>query len=101
VICQLWSELKRNILLIVPASLRKQWQSELSEKFFLPSEVLDGKTYKEFRKKGVKNPFEQNKIIICSYQFAAKHEHEIVKVNRHVAVLDEAHKLRNVYKNPT
>lgn len=32
VLCQLWSEYKRKILLIVPASLRKQWKSELEEK---------------------------------------------------------------------
>src|SRR3954469_5645862 len=34
---QRWAERKRKILIIVPASLRKQWHQELSEKFFLPS----------------------------------------------------------------
>lgn len=37
VIAQRWAERKRRILLIVPASLRKQWSQELSEKFSLPS----------------------------------------------------------------
>jgi SNF2 family DNA or RNA helicase len=97
----LWSELKKKIILVVPASLRKQWKSELDEKFYLPSEILDGKTYKQFRRKGIKNPFDQNKIIITSYQFAARHEIDIVKVKWNVVVIDEAHNLRNVYKNPT
>lgn len=93
--------MKKKIILVVPASLRKQWKSELDEKFFLPSEILDGKTHKHFRKQGIKNPFDQNKIIITSYQFAAKHETEIVKVQWNVVVIDEAHNLRNVYRNPT
>ena len=37
VISQNWAERKRRkILIIVPASLRKQWLLELQEKFFLP-----------------------------------------------------------------
>ena len=44
------------------------------------------------------NPFEQRSIIICSYHFAASHSEDIQNINRDVAVLDEAHKLRNVYK---
>lgn len=101
VLCQLWSELKKKIILVVPAALRKQRKSELDEKFFLPSEILDGKTYKQFRKQGIKNPFDQNKIIITSYQFTAKHETDIVKTQRNAVVIDEAHNLRNVYRNPT
>lgn len=37
VISQLWAERKRKILCIVPASLQKQWEMELSEKFFINS----------------------------------------------------------------
>jgi SNF2 family DNA or RNA helicase len=32
VLAQRWSERRRRMLLIVPATLRKQWQLELSEK---------------------------------------------------------------------
>ena len=46
-IAQRWAERKRRILLIVPASLRKQWQQELSEKFSLPSAILEAKTYRD------------------------------------------------------
>ena len=33
---QKWAERKRKLLIIVPSSLRKQWNQELWEKFFLP-----------------------------------------------------------------
>lgn len=36
ILAQRWAERRRRILLIVPATLRKQWQVELEDKFFLP-----------------------------------------------------------------
>lgn len=98
VICQLWSEYKRKILLIVPASLRKQWANELQDKFQIPSMILDGPVYKEIKNIDNKNPFNQAIVIICSYDFAWRHDQEIAWIQWDVVVLDEAHKLRNVYK---
>lgn len=98
ILCQLWSEHKRKILLVVPAALRKQWANELQEKFFLPSQILDWPTYKQIKALDGNNPFDQKWIVICSYQFVAKHTEDIQEIQRDVAVLDEAHKLRNVYK---
>lgn len=43
VIAQRWAERRRRILLIVPASLRKQWSQELWEKFSLPSVIIENK----------------------------------------------------------
>jgi len=83
----------------VPASLRKQWKSELEEKFFLESKILDGKTYKQYKKKWKKNPFAQDAIIITSYEFATKNDTDVAKIKRDTVVLDEAHKLRNIYKD--
>ncbi len=37
VLCQFWAERKRRLLVICPASLRKQWSLELEEKFNLPT----------------------------------------------------------------
>ena len=34
---QKWAERNRKLLIIVPSSLRKQWNQELLDKFFLPS----------------------------------------------------------------
>ena len=97
ILSQSWAEHKRRILIIVPASLRNQWNLELREKFFLPSSVLVQPVYKElFAQK--KDPFLQDDIIICSYHFAAKHAEEIAKIPWDLVVLDEAHKLRNVFK---
>ncbi len=70
VLSQKWAERRRRILIVVPAMLRKQWQQELSEKFFIPSEVLDTQVTARLRKNGGGNPFDQkNKAVICSYNF--------------------------------
>lgn len=97
ILSQSWAEHKRRILIIVPASLRNQWNIELREKFFLPSSVLVRKVYDEMVAQN-KNPFLQDGIIICSYHFAAKYDKEIGNTPWDLVILDEAHKLRNVYK---
>src|SRR4030042_2519763 len=70
VLCQYWAERKRHLLVICPASIRKQWALELEEKFHLPSLILDSKSYKEEQARGNPTPFFSNKIIICSFHFA-------------------------------
>lgn len=98
VLCQLWSERKRHLLIICPAALRKQWSLELLEKFNLPSVILESKTYNEFIKSNKANPFNQDKIVICSYQYAAKMYQDVAAINWATVVIDEAHKLRNSYR---
>ncbi|WP_286818142.1 SNF2-related protein, partial [Desulfobacter sp. UBA2225] len=98
VLCQYWAECRRNILVISPASLRKQWALELSEKFNLPSIVLDAKTYKDQQKLDVPNPFRDKQIIICSMHFAAGRAEELKEIAWDLVVIDEAHKLRNAYR---
>lgn len=95
---QKWAERKRKLLVIVPANLRKQWSQELVEKFFLPSVILENKSFNEFIKQGNLNPFNQNKIVLCSYQFARTKEPYVRQLNWDLVVIDEAHRLRNVYK---
>ena len=68
---QRWAERKRRILVIVPANLRKQWYQELNEKFFLPCQILETKSYNAAVKVGNFRPLEtKDAIVICSYQFA-------------------------------
>ena len=98
VLCQYWAERKRNLLVVCPASLRKQWALELGEKFNLPSIVLDAKTYKEQQKRGHANPFHDKQLIICSMHFIANHAAEVKEVAWDLVVMDEAHKLRNAYR---
>ncbi|WP_428065629.1 SNF2-related protein [Candidatus Proelusimicrobium volucris] len=100
VISQLWAENKRKILCITPASIRKQWQGELSDKFFIDSFILDTKTYKQCQKEGNELPFNQkDKVVICSYQYARRMERDIALVDWDLVVIDEAHRLRNVYRS--
>ncbi len=99
IISQLWAERKRRILCIMPAALRQQWERELAEKFFIDSIILESGNYKDFLTQGCANPFEQkNKLIICSFQFARREAAAIHRVPWNLVVIDEAHRLRNVYK---
>ena len=99
ILAQKWAERRRRILLIVPATLRKQWQVELDEKFFLPSLILDAGAANARLKKGVANPFVANdQIVICSYQFVYAKRSFVQQVNWDLVVIDEAHRLRSIYK---
>ena len=99
VISQKWAERKRKILIIVPANLRKQWNQELLDKFFLSSAILETKPFNQEIKKGNLNPFNKKEIVICSYQFARTKDIYIQQVAWDIVVIDEAHRLRNVYKS--
>ena len=99
VIAQKWAERRRKILLIVPATLRKQWHAELDDKFFIRAQILEGRSFNEARKRGVDNPFaEGDRVIICSYPFVYRHREFVAEVAWDLVVADEAHRLRNVYK---
>ncbi|MDY0223423.1 MAG: SNF2-related protein [Desulfobacterium sp.] len=98
VICQSWAENCRKLLVVCPASLRKQWAVELEEKFNLPSQILDAKTYRDSQKAGNPNPFDERKIIICSMHFVASKAMDIRAIPWNLVVIDEAHKLRNAYR---
>jgi len=102
VLTQRWAEGRRHVLVITPASLRKQWVQELAEKFFLPAVILETKSYNAAVKAGTRNPFEMPAtnpaVVVCSYQFAARKSAELSVVPWDLAILDEAHRLRNVFK---
>lgn len=86
---QLWAEHKRRLLVIVPASLRKQWSQEMADKFFIPSLILESKSYRELSR-GARSPFDQpSQIVICSYQFARAKAAEIMSVPWDLVVIDE------------
>jgi adenine-specific DNA-methyltransferase len=99
VLSQKWAERKRRILVITPANLRKQWYQELNEKFFLPCQLLETKSYNAAIKVGNFKPFEiKDTIVICSYQFARNKANDVANTAWDLVVMDEAHRLRNVYK---
>lgn len=94
VISQFWAERKRRILIVAPATLRRQWSMELEEKFFLDSFILE-------KKKGISldHLSDGKQIYICSYQFASRQAEILSRTHWNLVVYDEAHKLRNVYKS--
>jgi len=101
VVCQYWAERRRRLLVICPASLRKQWAQELQEKFAVPTSVVDAIS---LRKKSAGDILATlqglvgKTVIIMSYQFATKLEAELHAVPWDVVVIDEAHKLRNAHR---
>lgn len=97
-IAQKWAEQKHRVLVIAPANLRKQWAQELADKFFLPSAILESRTFNESIRAGNLNPFQRDAVVICSYQFAKKMEPYVRQTPWDLVVIDEAHRLRNVYK---
>jgi adenine-specific DNA-methyltransferase len=90
IIAQRWAERRRRILLIVPATLRKQWVEELRQKFGLPAEILDQRSQSVDR---------TDAILVMSYQFAAGCATSVADIPWDLVVFDEAHRLRNVYKS--
>src|SRR5450756_1827837 len=98
-LAQKWVERRRRMLVIVPANLRKQWSQELADKFYLPSVILEARSFNAAIRAGNLNPFRQDAIIVCSYQFARSKEPYLRQTGWDLIVIDEAHRLRNVYKS--
>ena len=99
ILSQQWAERKRKLLIICPANLRKQWNQELLDKFFLPSIIMETKSFNLCIKNGNLNPFNnQSEIVICSFQFAKAKAPYVEQIKWDMVIIDEAHRLRNVYK---
>lgn len=98
IISQKWAERKRKLLIICPANLRKQWNQELSDKFFIPSMIMESKAFNKEKKQGKRNPFDQEQIVLASFQFIRSKEEFVRMIDWDLVIIDEAHRLRNVYK---
>jgi len=97
VLCQFWAERKRRLLVICPASLRKQWAIELEEKFNLPTQVLDAKSWREAQRSG-RAPLNEKVVLVLSMNYANALRKELKSIAWDLVVIDEAHKLRNAYR---
>lgn len=92
VMFKLHQEGKRKILLIAPAGLLEQWSRELEEKFHLPATVVNSRY---MRRKTKPNPFINDRIVLCSYHFAANKSRYLSGLPWDLCCIDEAHNLRN------
>jgi len=99
IINQLWVEGSQHIVILVPASLRTQWQDELRDRFYLDSIILDGPSLKKMQKERVKtNPLQDSGIYIASHNFAYRYDIYFKEIDWSLVVIDEAHRLRNVWR---
>ncbi|MFX0073182.1 MAG: SNF2-related protein, partial [Candidatus Hermodarchaeota archaeon] len=92
------------ILIIVPATLLKQWHFELENKFNLDFKIYDGKKIKEISRhnfKGLENPFYNDNLILSSLQFARnpKYAKLLSHISWDIVIFDEAHHLRRYLIN--
>ena len=78
------------ILVVCPKLLGPQWQEELRSKFNLPSEIATGRDLLDADPK-------ETGAVITTYNSARLHLDAIPQDRFQMLVLDEAHKLRNLY----
>ncbi len=83
------------VLIVVPASLQLQWQSELKSKFNEDFEVLDGAAL-QYLGRGKANPWMARQNVICSLPFACspRRAEQIIEAEWDLVVFDEAHRVR-------
>ena len=88
-----------HILISLPASLRKQWEIELLEKFDLKSYILDKQTVEKDYYEWSARLSDSKKltIIITSYAYSSKLMKAFPKAKWDFIIIDEAHNLRNVF----
>lgn len=89
----------KRVLIALPASLRKQWELELEDKFGLESVILDRLTVEkessEWRKRLTDN--KSVRIVLTSYDYSSKLMKRFPEVKWDFIIIDEAHNLRNVF----
>jgi superfamily II DNA or RNA helicase len=99
VLSQLAAEGRHRIVILVPSSLRAQWRDELASKFGIEATLVDGDAFRASEKLGLRtNLFDTGGVVIASHQFAAMRAAELERVPWDLAVIDEAHRLRNAWR---
>lgn len=88
----------KKVLIALPATLRKQWEVELEEKFGKKAVILDRLTVeKDYygMKAWIEKP--EVRIVITSYDYSSKLMKRFPDVKWDFIIIDEAHNLRNVF----
>ena len=88
----------RTVLIALPASLRKQWELELEEKFDLKPVILDRLTVEHDAEDWNKKLADRQsvRIVITSYDYSGKLMKRFPDVKWDFLIIDEAHNLRNL-----
>ena len=89
----------KKVLISLPATLRKQWEVELLEKFRRQAIILDRYTVEHDRVNIQRRLENQNElsIVIASYDYSSKLIKRFPRVKWDFLIIDEAHNLRNVF----
>lgn len=89
----------KRVLIALPASLRKQWELELEEKFNLESVILDRITVEKESREWRSRLTDTSKvrIVLTSYDYSSKLMKRFPEVKWDFIIIDEAHNLRNVF----
>ncbi len=86
VISQRWAERRRKILLILPATLRKQWQQEMEDKFHLPSVILESRNFNQMRRNGHPKAAHKAEVERCAKEVDERNgrffDDEVAKLER-------------------
>jgi superfamily II DNA or RNA helicase len=80
----------RRTLVIGPKILGEQWKEELSQKFGIKARVAHGKSLRDALS-------DQTPVVVTTYQSARNHLRHIEADAFEMLILDEAHKIRNLY----
>lgn len=88
----------KKVLIALPASLRKQWELELEDKFDLSSVILDRLTVEHDAKNWHRKLADRQgvMIVITSYDYSSKLMNRFPDVKWDFLIIDEAHNLRNL-----
>lgn len=98
VVSQRWCEGLERILVAVPTPLLHQWQQVFTDSFSIPYfSIADSAAWEE-RRKNQENPFLQDGVILTTYDFAAEKAEWLTQIPWQLAVFEEAHHLRGLYK---
>lgn len=89
----------KRVLIALPATLRKQWEIELEEKFNLESTILDRFTVESepLEWKAWLEDKRKVRIVLASYDYSSKLMKRFPNVKWDFIIIDEAHNLRNVF----
>lgn len=97
IISWLWHKGEKKILVIAPVSQVEMWRKLLKVNFGLPTEIMTDENIATLKNDKKKEPLDIGRVLICTYKFAYEHESLIQNNKWDFVVVDEAHRLKDIY----